>query len=157
MEEKFVIEGKIDRRERTEIIRVLMGKAYFLFLLVAGLVICYNYYMISTGQNVEGDGRKTIILFVLMLIWALIPVVGGIIWNCLSKIKDLKVTVLEDRLVIATNIGTRELPADKFDYVMERENYIKVGSLKEGVILNKNNVKVGEADKLAKYLRDMKK
>ena len=157
MEEKFVIEGEVNRRERTEIVRVLMGRAYFLFLLVAGVVICYNYYMLSTGQALEGDGRKTIILFVLMLVWALIPVIGGLIWTGLSKVRTLRAAVTEDRIIVTTNLGTREILPDKFDYIMERENYIKVGSFKDGVILNKNNVKEGDADKLAKFLRDMKK
>ena len=157
MEERFVIEGDVNRRERTEIVRVLMGRAYFLFLLVAGVVICYNYYMMSTGQSVEGDGTKTVALFVVMLVWALIPVIGGIIWNLISKVKHMKITVFDDVLLVETNEGKREIKPEKFDYVMERENYIKVGSFKDGVIINKNNVKQGEAEQLVKFLRDMKK
>lgn len=157
MEERFVIEGDVNRRERTEIVRVLMGRAYFLFLLVAGVVICYNYYMMSTGRSVEGDGTKTVALFVVMIVWALIPVIGGIIWNLISKVKHMKITVFDDVLMVETNEGKREIKPEKFDYVMERENYIKVGSFKEGVIINKNNVKQGEAEQFAKFLRDMKK
>ena len=157
MEEKFVIEGEVNRRERTEIVRVLMGRAYFLFLLVAGVVICYNYYIMSTGKSVDGDGTKTVALFIIMLVWALIPVIGGIICNLVSKVKSMKITVFDNVLVVETNVGKREIRPEKFDYVMERENYIKVGSLKDGVIINKNNVKKGEAEQLAKFLRDMKK
>jgi hypothetical protein len=155
MDEKFVIENDFNLKKRMDIIRVTMGRAYYMFLMVALGVICYNLYLFSNGKAVNGDYGKTLALIIIMVIWGCIPLVGGLIWDKLSKIKTQHISVYSDKLVVETNIGTRELKPDRFYGIYERGSYIKFGPLKESVIINKNDVIKGNADELAKFLRDM--
>jgi hypothetical protein len=155
MDAKFVIENKFNLKRRIEIIRVTMGRAYYMFIIVALAVICYNGYLIYSNQAVAGDDRKTLILIIIMVIWGCIPLVGGFIWDKLSEIKNQHISVYSDKLVIETNVGTRELKPDRFYGIYERESYIKFGPLKESIIINKKDVTQGDADELAKFLRDM--
>lgn len=155
MDEKFVIESDFTLKSRTDMVRAFMGKVYYGFLLVAGAVICFNYYLISSGRAAAGDERKTLTLFILMIIWAFIPVISGFIWNSISKVKHIKITVNADKITTETNCGTFELTPDRFYTIIEREHYIKLGPLKQTVIINTKDVSCGEGNKIADFLRDM--
>lgn len=156
MEEKFVFETQFSLKKRIDIVRAYMGRVYYGFLLVAAAVVCFNYYLISSGRAVQGDEKKTITLFALIVIWAFIPVIGGILWNATSKVKGCIITVYEDRVGIQSDSRSFELTPDRFYNIIEREHYIKFGPLKETVIIDIKDIKIGNGEETAKFLRDMK-
>lgn len=155
MDEKFVFETQFDLKKRIDIVRAYMGRVYYGFLLVAAAVVCFNYYLISSGKAVQGDEKKTVTLFVLMVIWAFVPVIGGILWNTISKVKSCIITVYGDKVNVQSDSRSFELTPDRFYNIMEREHYIKFGPLKETVIIDIKDVKIGNGEEAAKFLRDM--
>ncbi|GEM_PF-3470778 len=156
MEVKFSAETTFNLKKRIDMVRAFMGRMYYGFLLVAGLVVCYNYYILSTGRAAAQDGTKTIALFVLMVIWAFIPVAAGFIWDKTSKVKTLRLTVYNDRVLVERDTDSFELDPHRFYTVAEKEDYIKFGPLKNTVIVDKKEMTSGEGDKLAAFLIDMK-
>ncbi len=156
MEPKFIAETTFNLKNRIDMVRVFMGRAYYGFLLVAGAVICYNYYLINSGQAVEGDTKKTAMLFILMLIWGFIPVAAGFVWDKLSKVKYAKISVYEKKLTVTTNINSFDLEPKRFYTIVQKEHYIKLGPIKQTVIINTDSLNTGEADKLTSFLINMK-
>jgi len=156
MEEKFTAKTAFNLKSRIDMVRVFMGRVYYTFLLVEGAVICFNCYLITGGKAAPGDAKKTVSLFVLMIIWAFIPVAAGLIWDKVSKVKTQIISVLENKIIVTNDTKTFELTPKRFYTIIEMENYIKLGPLKETVIINKNDVTFGDGDKLADFLRNMK-
>lgn len=156
MEKKFSSESTFTLKSRIDMARVFMGRAYPGFLLVSAAVILINYYLIVTGRSAEGDVKKTASLFVLMVIWALIPVVWGFVWHKKTVVHKQTVDIYTDRLVITDEKGKRELTPDRFYGIVEKEDYIRLGPLKETVIINKNDVTLGDAEEIVRFLYNMK-
>ena len=155
MEEKFTVKTEFTLKKRIDIIRAFMGRAYYGFILVAAAVLCYNFYLLNTGKAAPGDDKKTAALFAVMLLWALIPVVSGFIWDKASKVKSAVISVYDDKLVFTSENAAFELLPDRFYGITEREDYIKLGPLKQTVIIDTKDVTKGSADEIAKFLRDM--
>lgn len=156
MEKKFSTQNVFTLKNRIDMARVFMGRAYPGFLLVSAAVILFNYYLIITGRSAEGDTKKTITLFVLMLIWAFIPVAWGFIWHKKSKVQNQTVDIYTDKIVITDEDGKRELTPDRFYGIVEKEDYIRFGPIKETVIINKNSVTLGKSEDILRFLYDMK-
>lgn len=156
MEKKFSVQNEFTLKKRIDISRIFMGRSYPTFLILAVGVILYNYYLISTGRGAEGDVKKTITLVVLMVVWAYIPVVWGFIQHKTSGIKNQTVDIYNDKVVVTDEKGTRELPPSRFYSVIEKENYIRFGSLGETVVIEKSGVTLGDPDEIVKFLYNMK-
>lgn len=170
---QFVIESDLSLKRKIDTARTRMGRAYPGFLLVAACVIAFNYYLIMTGKNAQNDTKKTITLFVLMVVWAFIPVVVGFVKHKLSKVTSQRVTVycnqslspaekssdcpVHDKIVVETNLGVTELTADSFNYVYEIGDCIKVDkTFKNVLLIDKRDVIVGDGEKLADALRNIR-
>lgn len=156
MEKKFSVQNEFTLKKRIDISRIFMGRAYPTFLILSAGVILYNYYLIMTGRSADGDVKKTITLAVLMIVWGFIPVVWGFIQHKTSGVKNQTVDIYNDKVVVTDEKGTRELPPSRFYSVIEKENYIRFGSLGETVVIEKSGVTLGDPDKIVKFLYDMK-
>ena len=156
MDEKFVIKTEFDLKKRIDIVRVFMGRAYYLPLLVAAAVACYNFYLIRSGRALPQDTQKTSTLLLLMAVWAFVPVIVGFVWNTLSKVKKSTVRIFDDRVAVETDSKTYELEPKRLYVIDKRENYLRFGSMKECAVVDLNGITKGDKDKVTEFLMKIK-